>query len=320
MPDRFFDHHKLLASVLSLAALGLCLTLPGALAADQAKKPPKANAKESPKAEPKTAPKAAPKGAAKAVKPLQSKIGIRVARKGWGGDDGNGVKKILDSTANELWILFPKRTLDPIYVRRSHDGPIVLFKRSPKGEHQVKLDIEDLHWSQYAFQFGHEVCHILCNYRDRKNPNKWFEESLCELASLFVLRRMAKTWKTSSNRFWRSYAPSHDQYAQQRIDASTLPKGKTLAKWYRENEPALRANATDRKKNNIVAVVLLPLFEKQPQQWQALSAMNKGNAKPKESFKDYLIRWRANAPKQHKSFIDDIAKQFDIKLPQATTK
>ena len=52
-------------------------------------------------------------------------------------------------------------------------------------------------WDQFAYQFSHGLCHVLCDYeRLRGNPNNWFHEAICELASVFTLRRMAERWLT----------------------------------------------------------------------------------------------------------------------------
>ena len=46
-----------------------------------------------------------------------------------------------------------------------------------------------------AYQFAHEFCHILCNFDDDWKGNNWFEETMCETSSLFVLRRLSKEWE-----------------------------------------------------------------------------------------------------------------------------
>ena len=84
------------------------------------------------------------------------------------------------------------RTLEPILVEPK-GGPITLFRRGPKGEYLVRLNTGDRHWAQHAYQFAHEFTHILANYDEHERRNKWFEESICEMASLFVLRRMSET-------------------------------------------------------------------------------------------------------------------------------
>jgi hypothetical protein len=224
------------------------------------------------------------------------------------------IEKVLRSAAGELLRWFPDRKLDPIEVD-CKGGPIVLFQRGPKGEYRVKLDTGGTLWAQYSFQFSHETCHILCNYKEQKHHNKWFEESVCELASLFAMRRMSETWKTDPPYpNWRDYAKHLAEYAEERMVNARLPDGVTLAEWYEENKGPLSANATDRDRNQVVATVLLPLFEQAPEHWEAVTWLNTEKLTPAHTFRTYLAAWRRNCPDKHKEFVAAIARQFKIEL------
>ena len=224
------------------------------------------------------------------------------------------VEKVLNSAADELWRYFPDTRLPPVEVS-AKGGPIVLFGRGPQGEIRVRLNTGERLWAQMAYQFAHEFCHILSNYDDKHGPTKWFEESLCETASLFALRRMGHTWETHppySN--WMSYAPHLTEYAAKRLDEARLPPGKTFAQWYRENAEALRANATDRARNNIVAGVLLPLLEADPQGWEAVSYLNKEVFPANYTFEDHLKAWQRQCPEKRAAFVAKVAAVFEISL------
>ena len=240
---------------------------------------------------------------------------IRPDPKGNWEADLRDVEKVLYSAAGELWTLFPDRRLAPILVQPK-GGPIVLFERGPAGEYRVRLDTGRLYWAQYAFQFAHEFCHILCGYVDEDTSNKWFEESLCETASLFVLRRMAKTWKTAPPYpHWKDFAPHLEEYARDRLDEVHLPAGTTLAEWYRRHADQLRKAPCQRDLNRVVASALLPLLEKHPDHWEAATWLNAGASKEPRPFERYLADWRAHCPDKHKPFVSRIAKQFGVSLP-----
>ncbi|GAG03367.1 unnamed protein product, partial [marine sediment metagenome] len=149
-------------------------------------------------------------GPAQPQEPAGTKLVIRVQPGGWGDAGVQNIQKLLLSAGNELWKHFPGRRLRPIIIRHSDSGPIVLFRQGPAGEYIVKLDAEGRHWAQFTYQFSHELCHVLTNYEKKASPkNRWFEESLCEMASMFVLRRMAVTWQTSPPYpNWKSFAPA----------------------------------------------------------------------------------------------------------------
>jgi len=224
------------------------------------------------------------------------------------------VEKVLRFAAAELWRHFPDRKLPPILVEPK-GGPIVLFQRGPQGEYRVRLDTGGTLWAQYTYQFSHELGHILCDYDADENPCKWFEESVCEMASLFVLRRSAGTWKTSPPYpHWKDYAPHLKTYADDRIAAAPLPPGRTLAAFYRENAEAFAKSPTDRPKNTVVAGQLLPLFEKAPERWEAVGWLNREKIDRTWDFRRYLEAWHRNVPERHRAFVREVAGLFEIEI------
>jgi len=231
----------------------------------------------------------------------------------WGASPAD-VRKVLDSTAAQLWGYFPDRKQATIIVS-PRGGPITLFERGPAGEYQVRLDTGDTYWAQYAFQFAHELGHILSGYREGGRNNKWFEESLCELASLFALRRMSDAWEEAPPYpNWRSFAPALNRYAQERIDDARLPQGTTLAAWYRERADRLARDPTRRELNNVVAVALLPHFEAAPEHWEAIGWLNTGRGERPQTFPQYLSAWRDHAPPRHRAFIGRLAGELGVRL------
>lgn len=230
------------------------------------------------------------------------------------------IEKVLNSSASVLWRYFPGRKLEPIEVE-PQGGPITLFQRGPNGEIRVKLATGGTLWAQYSFQFAHELGHVLCGYDTDEHRNKWFEESLCELASLFALRRMAEVWaKEPPYPNWKSYAPHLQEYAEERIVKAKLPAGTTLAKWYEDNAVVLAGNAVDRGRNTTVACTLLPIFEAAPEKWEAVAWLNTEKLTKLHTFQDYLEAWRKNCPEKHRDFVDQIAKQFGVALRELESK
>jgi len=249
--------------------------------------------------------------------PAKHALDIRPNPKGDWQADLENVRSVLTSAAGALWAYFPDRQLPPILVE-PRGGPITLFARGPAGEFRVRLDTGDNYWSQYSYQFAHEFCHILCGNVEQDPSNKWFEESLCEMASIFALRRMAETWKTNPPYpNWRGYAPSLKHYADDLLKNTSMPPGGDLAAWYNQNEAQLRKEPCQRDKNRVVAAVLLPLFEKQPEHWDAVTWLNAAPSAKPRSFTEHLAQWQAHAPAKHRPFIGLIAARFGITLPEA---
>jgi hypothetical protein len=242
----------------------------------------------------------------------------RVAADGWGSASAADVKTVLESVIRELWRHFPGRKLEPFVVQRGHDGPIVHYRRNAMKEIVVMLDTGDLYWSQYVYQFAHEFCHILCGFDDDWKGNLWFEESLCETASLFALRRLAEVWaKKAPYENWRSYAPRFNEYAQDVMDRRVNLPDSRMAGFYQRHRAELEKNPVDRELNGTVSLFLLRQIETAPSLWESLTWLNSAPSVQGESFPAYLQKWRNAAPAHCRGFIETIALKLGQKLPPA---
>jgi hypothetical protein len=235
----------------------------------------------------------------------------------WAGSGLADIRKVCESAGKSLTAQLPDDGFAPIFVYRNKTGPITLFRRGTGNEYIVRVNTGGRKWAQLAFQFSHEFCHIVCNHRNAKNPQLWFEETLCECASLYSLRRMAVEWKTNppySN--WKNYSKSLASYADDRMKKYAGRK-ESIVKFYQTNKTAIEKTGTNRELNTNIAIKLLPLFEATPQAWQSLRYLNLGPAKENLSFKAYLTGWHNRVPAKHRPFIQQIATKFGLKLTNA---
>ena len=136
-------------------------------------------------------------------KPVSSrKLGltIKVEGEGWGSVRKEKIESVLYSVADELMSRLPKKLSVPIVVTHTDGNPVALYGRGENGEYRVALHAKEENWHLYTYEFAHELCHILSNYEENARPgasryNQWFEETLCETASLYTLKNLAVTWK-----------------------------------------------------------------------------------------------------------------------------
>jgi hypothetical protein len=147
--------------------------------------------------------------------------------------------------------------------------------------------------------------------------NKWFETALCQMASIYTMRQMAVTWRTSPPYpNGKSYAVAIQKYVDGLQEAEDkLPEGKTLSTWYKENSTTLRKNPDLYEKNRIVANSLLGLFEANPEHWVAIGYLNSGKG-ASDSFQDHLANWYRQTPAKHRQIVADIIKMFELKVPK----
>lgn len=230
----------------------------------------------------------------------------------WGCETGDvhgvcySVTKCFDTATVE-------RPLEAIRVEFSFadDAPITHYKRTAAGEIRIDLNMHGRLWAQLAYQFAHEFCHCLAN---ATAPPYWFKESLCELASLFALRRMAHSWREDPPYLnWRDYAPHLEAYAQGRLShpQHQIRQGLSFPDWMSEKLPLLEQGAYQRDDNAIVAIRLLPLFENDPGVWSTIRYLNLwGSDKIDMRFSDYFNVWRSVTPSRLHNAVNQIERRL----------
>ena len=245
---------------------------------------------------------------------------IHVQGGGWGNANKESIETLLYSVADELLSRLPANLAVPIVVEHTDRSPVVLYERGPAGEYQVQLHASGENWHLYVYEFAHELCHILSNFDHNPGPqnvryNQWFEETLCETASLFALKNVAAKWESSPPApRWSEAAKKLRRFFDHLLSEGhrQLPQHTPLTAWLQENEERLRDDPYSRKKNEVVANLLLPLFRDDPQDWAALSYLNLDSADARNSLQQYLHRWYRNAPLEHKHFVAGILAMFRL--------
>ena len=249
-------------------------------------------------------------------------IAIDVAPGDWGNADVRDIKRVLDSVAGELmaYVEAPGDGLSIRVIPRS-GSPKVLYERGAEGQYVIQLTARDGQWFQYVFQFAHELCHVFSNF-DRKETvggekvdesNQWFEESLCETASLFTLRRLAVVWEANPpTRNWSGYGNTFSAYAIRLMSESHrhLPAGQSFLAWYAENKSSLSGNPYLREKNELVAAKLLPLLEAHPELWKSIPYLNPTKSSAGKPFVQYVADWQAASP--DKTLPDQVLQLFGL--------
>jgi len=239
----------------------------------------------------------------------------RIEHEGFGASERD-VRKICDAAGGPLWQYFPGHSVEPFVVTRGQDGPIVLFDRNADGEIVMRLDTGQTFWCQYAYQFAHEFCHILAGYDRDGGETKWFEETICETASLFAMRSMARSWQQDPPYpNWKDYRDALRSYADdvilQREEVDEIFRT-GLPAFYQAHAEELRKQANRRDLNGAMAVVLLRLFETEPERWESVRWLNHTPSPAEETFPQYLQKWHDAVPERHQPFVKKIAGLYGI--------
>ena len=146
-----------------------------------------------------------------------------------------------------------------------------------------------------------------------KGPNAWFGYAVAEIVTLVTLRRMSETWRVRPPYpDWRYYTPAIRQHADEQILTARLPPNMALAEWYGENESLLQQEPSSRARSRTVAVALLPLFEQQPECWEAIKWLDDDMSHG--TFAEYLDGWHARVPEKLCPIVRQIARKFGVEI------
>ena len=204
----------------------------------------------------------------------ESVITITVKENGWGMGRHSDIEAVLKSAAGEMTKHLREDVYAAIDVMNWQKHPEIRRDLGGPASYTIWLSAKDRYWGQYSYQFAHELCHLLANYEQRfRKPNQWFEEAICETAALFTLRSMGGTWREHPPyKHWAPYAKHLSEYADTEVGkvATQVPDDGAWEEWLRRHEATGRTNPYRRTGNRIIALRMLPLFEDNPEGWNAI--------------------------------------------------
>ena len=216
---------------------------------------------------------------------------LAIVNGNWGATDLRAVHAVLESACDVLSEAFGQRPDEPVRVFPWNGAhPLTADDRRP---YEIFLTARDRYWCRYVYQFSHELCHVMTRFDLCKgHRHKWFEESLCELASLFVLHRLAQVWAKHPSPDIpgaAEFALHHRTYAEKVAEGYDRPVA--LAEWLAGNAEALQADPCNRALNGVAALALLDGFLEEPSLWLECAWLNRWDANADETFHDHLDSW-----------------------------
>ena len=250
------------------------------------------------------------------------------SNRGWGEARTSNIQRLCENIA----LHFQEQLRDvhkidgrlTIVYRSS--GPRAFYRSSFGGdadEYKIGLSVTDRYWDNFSYQFGHEFCHLMQNHDALheelpNNLNKWFYEAICELANLWVIRRMSETW---------AYRPPYDNWVGYRhhlkdyannwmMSRPEVQYVDTAADWLEEWEERMRRNESGAFTYARVAQLsykFLPIFEENPKAWNIVRQMPLSNAK----MSAYMQDWYDKVDLEDKQYVEAIAKIMDIAITPA---
>lgn len=210
----------------------------------------------------------------------------------WGATSLRAIGAILESTASILCDAFGRAPDAPVQVSPWDQAPQVAWDLRP---YRIWISARDTYWCQYAYQFSHELCHILVNFdRLRHHRHKWFQESICELASLFTLHRLSQEFQhrpPAEVLGAREFAPHFATYATELERRASPVSCADLPMWLYDSLPDLEKRSINRNLNRVVAVALLDDFLADDSLWRDCGFLNLWDVKIDLTFADHIDSW-----------------------------
>ena len=161
----------------------------------------------------------------------------------------------------------PDDNIPVIILHSPFDYPMC----SNVGDHRkIFLATKDNFWCQLAYQFAHEYCHHLINgpMDGEKISSFWFEESICEMSSIYFMRRIAQKWIANNTPILNVYAFSVLNYCEDNWACAPMVNG--LSSWIHDNISILSEPNYHRDMYKVIAKSLYPLFASCPTIWKLL--------------------------------------------------
>jgi hypothetical protein len=254
------------------------------------------------------APIAAPAKAIEVVRPVGPRPladGPITLRGDWGGVPPESVLAVLNRV--RAISLAPLRLLSDrqpagLIVEARNSGPPMIWVIAEQHRYAwIVLDARPWDWSQIAYEFGHELGHVLCNTWGPNglspNPCRWMEEALVEAFSIRNLARLADSWDNDPPvRTEPGFSATIRRYRGWQLDpdmkaAAATGADRDMAAWFRARRPDLEVHAgvTDGAREAVPA--FLAQMNADPTCLEGLGAFSRWPERTGVPMPEFMDRW-----------------------------
>ncbi len=168
----------------------------------------------------------------------------------------------------------------------------------------IYLSARENYWSKYVYQFAHEYCHYLIDgpLDGELETTFWFEESICELASMYLLLKVTKRWeswnpimipgvplnsKEDALMRLKGFAPRNNPYLKDLLNMNPsidVP----LSEWLDKNMEVLSEREHHRDMYNQIACALFGLFIDYPDLWKMIPFLRRPSKEEYTDFRSFI--------------------------------
>jgi hypothetical protein len=200
--------------------------------------------------------------------------------------------------------LLSDRQPEKLRVDNHLDGPPAVWLHADQATTAwVIVDIDPRDWSKLAYQFGHELGHVLCNSWNAaakpRPPCQWLEEAMVEAFSIRGLGILAVGWARDPP--FAGDAPFASSIRQYRSDlveryrkAGGQPPSADLASWFQTYQATIEKEGGIHERLGPVLIAVLGEFESDKSCVEDLGALNRWPERSALPIADYLTKWQAS--------------------------
>jgi hypothetical protein len=222
----------------------------------------------------------------------------------WGGSARRDVAVVIERMRTACLAGVALRSdRQPEFLRVEHrpgNHPSIWLQTTAPTTAWINVVVGTRDWCKLAYQFGHELGHVLCNSWESdaqpQNPCQWIEEALVEAFSLRSLALLADNWERAPPfRNDQEYAHAIRDYrdtliARAREAAREQGAGDGLGTWFEAHETVLTEEGGINAARGAVST-MLDLLEDDMAVIEDLGALNRWPGRSGVPLPDYLALW-----------------------------
>jgi hypothetical protein len=186
----------------------------------------------------------------------------------------------------------------------SSGPPAIWLHRDMSSTAWIIVDIGQRAWSQLAYQFGHELGHVLSNswqgFAEPGGPCQWLEESLVEAFSLRGLGRLAASWKEeppfAHDQAYGNAIADYRSNLEQNYSKLAADQGglEEMTEWYRRHRQGIEGGHGLNEFAKAASLQFLAIYERTPESIEALGALNRWPKRSHVQLPEYLRQWNGS--------------------------
>ena len=200
--------------------------------------------------------------------------------------------------------LLSDRQPEKLRVDNHFEGPPAIWLHAdPATTAWVIVDIDPRDWCKLAYQFGHELGHVLANSWNAdarpRPPCQWLEEAMVEAFSIRGLATLALDWErdppfAGDSAFAGAIRRYRTDLVEQYRNAGGQGPAADLAAWFAANRTAIEASRGLADFLGPAVLAALAAFESNVACVEDLGALNRWPERTGLAIDDYLRRWAAS--------------------------